>query len=92
MRHLLVLTALIGFGIVSHAQVIRCVDAAGSVSYTDEKACPSGARQTGQVLGEVATERRPAPAADSAPRPSPAPRESFDTAAPAPSPAAAGSR
>ena len=81
MRHFLVLAALIGFGMVSHAQVIRCVDAAGSVSYTDDKTCPSGARQTGQLRAAEPMESRPGLRADI-----PVPRESFDTAPPAPSP------
>ena len=40
MQRLLVLTALIGFGTIAGAQVIRCVDAAGNVSYTDQR-CPT---------------------------------------------------
>ena len=72
---------------VSHAQVIRCVDAAGSVSYTDDKACPPGTRQNGQVQGEVATVRRPAPAADSTPLVSPVPRDAIGAPVPVPVPA-----
>jgi hypothetical protein len=45
MRHLLVVTALISFGGLADAQVLRCVDAAGNTSYGDT-ACPKGARQS----------------------------------------------
>jgi len=55
MRQLLLLAALIGFAAASGAEVIRCTDAEGRVSYTDTR-CPPGARQTGQVA-------EPAPAA-----------------------------
>ena len=80
MLRLIVLTALIGFGTLAGAQVIRCVDAAGSVSYTDQR-CPAATRQAEQLLGPEAT----------APRPQQAPplqREPAQTAAPTPPPVA----
>ena len=48
MRHLLLLVILGTLGAASSAEVIRCADAAGNVSYTDN-ACPDGARQVGRV-------------------------------------------
>ena len=39
-----------GFGSIAAAQVIRCTDAAGKVSYTD-KACPSNTRRSEQLEG-----------------------------------------
>ncbi len=33
----------------AHADVLRCTDAAGKVSYTDEPACPAGSKPTGNV-------------------------------------------
>lgn len=60
MRHPLVFAALIAFGGASTAQVIRCVDASGKVSYGDT-ACASDARRADQVLGPDATERRAEP-------------------------------
>ena len=32
-----------------HADVLRCTDAAGKVSYTDQAACPVGSKPTGNV-------------------------------------------
>ncbi|PZQ73296.1 MAG: hypothetical protein DI563_15325 [Variovorax paradoxus] len=33
----------------AHADVLRCTDAAGKVSYTDQPACPAGSKPTGNV-------------------------------------------
>lgn len=92
MRKLLVLAILAGFGALSQAQVIRCADAAGQVSYTDDRTCPAGARQTGQVLGPEATERRPEPPDQRGPAPpiGGGQRESSDTAALPPPPPGSG--
>jgi hypothetical protein len=48
MRHLLVLVILCTLGMDSSAEVVRCADAAGNVSYTDN-ACPAGASAVGRV-------------------------------------------
>ncbi|MBT2320890.1 DUF4124 domain-containing protein [Variovorax paradoxus] len=48
MRRFLVLAILGTLGPLSSAEVIRCADAAGNVSYTDGS-CPSGARPVGRV-------------------------------------------
>jgi len=48
MRQLLVLAILMTLGPAAGAEVIRCADAAGNVSYTDS-ACPPGARLVGRV-------------------------------------------
>lgn len=60
MKHLFVLAALLGFGATASAQVLRCVDAAGGVSYTDQR-CPSNTRSAEQVLGAEATAPQPPP-------------------------------
>ncbi len=53
MRHLFVLVFLAALGVHAGAEVIRCTDAAGKVSYTDS-ACAAGTRQVGKVdLPEV---------------------------------------
>ncbi|HEY2254308.1 MAG TPA: DUF4124 domain-containing protein [Variovorax sp.] len=55
MRQFVVLAILAGFGATSGAEVIRCADAAGRVSYTDN-ACPAGARRVATVaIQEAAT-------------------------------------
>jgi hypothetical protein len=55
MRQLLVFAILSIVGAACGAEVIRCADAAGNVSYTD-KACPAGAREVGRVsIAEPAT-------------------------------------
>ncbi|VTU30550.1 DUF4124 domain-containing protein [Variovorax sp. PBL-E5] len=48
MRRLLPVAILLMLGLPCSAEVIRCADAAGNVSYTDG-ACPAGARQVGRV-------------------------------------------
>ncbi|VTU26591.1 hypothetical protein H6CHR_02626 [Variovorax sp. PBL-H6] len=48
MRRILVLCILGGLGSLCTAEVIRCADAAGNVSYTDG-ACPAGASRVGRV-------------------------------------------
>ena len=42
--------AVAGFGSTAQAQVIRCTDAAGKISYTD-KACPPSTRRSEQLEG-----------------------------------------
>ncbi|RYZ02381.1 MAG: DUF4124 domain-containing protein [Comamonadaceae bacterium] len=84
MQRLFVLTALIGFGAVANAQVTRCVDAVGNVSYTDQR-CPANTRQAEQVLGPEATAPQPPPR--EAPRPAtPFARDPAQATAPAPPP------
>ncbi|MET0209394.1 MAG: DUF4124 domain-containing protein [Variovorax sp.] len=84
MRRLLFLAAVALLGLPAGAEVIRCADAAGKVSYTDG-ACPSGARQVGRVAEPAPSVPR-APAI-ATPRPLPPPREAGDLAAqPAPQP------
>jgi hypothetical protein len=61
MHRLLFLAALMLIGTPTTAQVMRCVDATGAVSYTDDKSCPTGTRQSRQVLGAEATPPRAAP-------------------------------
>ena len=72
MRHLIVLALCIELVTLAdgaaHAQVIRCVDGTGSVSYTDQK-CPANTRSAEQVMGAEATDPRLAPPA---PEPPPA--------------------
>lgn len=48
MRRFLILVLLSALGAASDAEVIRCADGAGNVSYTDN-ACPPGARPVGRV-------------------------------------------
>ncbi len=69
-------------GGAAHAQVIRCVDAAGNVSYTDQK-CPSNTRSAEQVMGAEATDPRLAPPA---PEPPPSARSAPSTNAQVPVP------
>lgn len=53
MRHLFVFACLAALGTHAGAEVIRCTDAAGKVSYTDG-ACAAGTRQVGKLdLPEV---------------------------------------
>ena len=54
MRKLLVLAILLTLGPVAGAQVLRCTDAAGKVTYTNE-ACPAGTRPVWQVQVPAAT-------------------------------------
>lgn len=49
MRTLPILLALVVAGAPALADVLRCTDAAGKVSYTDQPACPPGAKPTGNV-------------------------------------------
>jgi hypothetical protein len=64
MRHLFVFALCLNAGALAcgaaHAQVIRCVDSAGNVSYTDQK-CPADTRSAEQVMGPEATDPRLAP-------------------------------
>lgn len=78
MRCRFVILGLVLLGSVSYAEVIRCSDPAGNVSYTDG-ACPSGAR----VVGRVAVPEAAPPATDGAEpaRPSPSQREPAEIAA-----------
>lgn len=48
MRKLVVLAVVLAVGSMASADVIRCADAAGNVSYTDG-ACPAGARKVARV-------------------------------------------
>lgn len=48
---------LLGLALSSHAQVHRCVDAAGKTSFSDQP-CPIGAKSAARVLGSDATDRR----------------------------------
>jgi hypothetical protein len=65
MRQAIVLALCIASGTLAggaaDAQVIRCVDTAGGVSYTDQK-CPPNTRSAEQVMGPEATDPRLAPA------------------------------
>lgn len=86
MRRFLVLVILSALGPLSGAEVIRCADAAGNVSYTDS-ACPAGARPVGRVTvpepaAPEADRPRPERSADTG-RTSPPPRESAPPQAPA---------
>lgn len=63
MRQLIVLAVLSLLAPLSGAEVIRCADAAGNVSYTDG-ACPAGARP----VGRVSEPPPPLSGADAAPR------------------------
>lgn len=54
-RLLLVLGTMLAAG--ASAQVHRCVDAAGKVSFSDI-ACPTSAKKADQVMGESATQQR----------------------------------
>lgn len=82
MRRFIVLSILSTFGTMCSAEVIRCADAAGKVSYTDG-ACPEGAKPVGRVSVQppmvVPGERN----ADAA-RASRPPRAPMEAAAPAP--------
>ena len=42
----------------AYAQVIRCVDGAGNVSYTDQR-CPANTRSAEQVMGPASAARSP---------------------------------
>ncbi|MBO9513939.1 MAG: DUF4124 domain-containing protein [Variovorax sp.] len=85
MRALLVLAAAFAtLGAPAGAEVVRCADAAGNVSYTDG-ACPHGARKVARVtttdpVAVLGGQQRPVPAG-------PADRESPAATAPPPAPA-----
>lgn len=72
---------------MAQAEVLRCVDAAGHVSYTDQR-CPAGTRQAGQVTTSPAIASLPSEAVErpAAPR---APVEAGTPVAPAAPPVAA---
>ena len=85
MKRLLVIALSLAFAATAGAQVVRCVDAAGKVSYGDT-ACSGDARRSELVLGLEATQRREEPEnyrrqeqLDSVERASRAQRESVDT-------------
>jgi hypothetical protein len=59
MRQLLLLALLSTLAPLCSAEVIRCADAAGNVSYTDG-ACPPGARPMGRVSEPPPPQRDPA--------------------------------
>jgi len=91
-RRSLAFVMLLALGSVCGAEVIRCTDAAGNVSYTDG-ACPAGARAVGRVATPDATPPAPpsalAPASipGGADRPRPTRREPAEVAGrPAPVP------
>ncbi|MDR6539326.1 DUF4124 domain-containing protein [Variovorax soli] len=77
MRGVIVLSILSAFGTLSCAEVIRCADAAGNVSYTDA-ACPPGARPVSRVEIPPPADMRNADAG----RPIPLPRANLEAAAP----------
>jgi hypothetical protein len=58
MRQLLILAITATLGLTAGAEVIRCADAAGNVSYTDGS-CSAGARPVGRV--SIPEPSRPAP-------------------------------
>jgi hypothetical protein len=85
MKRLLVIALSLAFAATAGAQVVRCVDAAGKVSYGDT-ACSGDARRSELVLGPEATQRREEPEnyrrqeqLDSVERASRSQRESVDT-------------
>ncbi len=88
MRRFFIFAILSTLGAVSGAEVIRCADAAGNVSYTDN-ACPAGARPVGRVSileaasvsPEEAEQRRQAQAEKNASRAGQSPRRSPDAIA-----------
>ena len=63
MRQLLVLAIMTTLGLAASAEVIRCADAAGNVSYTDG-ACSAGSKAVGRVSEPPARQ----PDAEAAPR------------------------
>ena len=85
MKRLLFIALSLAFVGTASAQVVRCVDPAGKVSYGDT-ACSGDARRSELVLGPEATQRREEPEnyrrqeqLDSAERASREKRESVDT-------------
>ncbi|MGJ7494749.1 DUF4124 domain-containing protein [Variovorax sp. RT4R15] len=96
MKSLLVLAILATFGAAADAEVVRCADAAGNVSYTDN-ACPPGAKPVGRVAipepvvpSADEVERRRQAQIDSAARSSQSQRESAEAAARQPAPQPSG--
>ncbi len=85
-QYLLVLAAFLGLSATAGAQVIRCVDAAGSVSYTDQR-CPANTQSAEQVLGPEATAPQPPPREDVRPLARRAPAEAVAAPASPPAPA-----
>jgi hypothetical protein len=87
MRGILLLAALLTTGPIAGAEVIRCTDTSGRVSYTDG-ACPAGARKVANVstqppISVVRDAGSPATNPDlDAGRADAAPRESRDVPAP----------
>jgi len=83
MRRFLVLAILTTLGPLSSAEVIRCADASGNVSYTDS-VCPAGARPVGRVSVPEPMDRdtadRQQPNVDAS-RATPPQRESTEAAA-----------
>jgi hypothetical protein len=60
MRQFVVLAILATVGAASSgAEVIRCADPAGKVSYTNEDACPAGAKRVGTVAIQQAAPLTP---------------------------------
>lgn len=49
MRPLICSLVLVAASAAAHADVLRCTDATGKVSYTDQPACPAGSKPTGNV-------------------------------------------
>lgn len=86
MRVLLFLVLLSGLSAASSADVVRCADAAGKVSYTDG-ACPAGSRTVTKVDTTAPISSTPEPA--SAPAPGTAPPA---PPVPQPNPAAGGGK
>jgi hypothetical protein len=83
MHRFLVLCVLGTLGLLCNAEVIRCADAAGNVSYTDG-ACPAGASRVGRVATpEPAPPGRAERSADAGPA-SPPHRALAEAAATAP--------
>jgi hypothetical protein len=82
MRRFLVLALLCAFARLSGADVVRCADAAGNVSYTDS-GCPAGASQVGRVELAAPAATVPQRSADTG-RPSPPSRAPTELAAPPP--------
>lgn len=85
-RHIAIAGLLALLSTTAGSEVLRCTDAAGNVSYTDQR-CPPGARQSGQVqVPDAPPPAAPAPRAY-APQ---APAAMAPAPAPAPTPAPIG--
>lgn len=81
MKNLFLCAVLSGMAVMAHADVLRCVDAAGQVSYTDQR-CPAGTRQVGQVATPPAAEPPRAHPVDPPERAALPPRAPVEAAAP----------